>query len=132
MLENIRHTGPLLAARALVCAVLLFGAGCATTAGSSSAAAMKIAESESSLDAARHDCVQNAAELKKAELKLVKARAALAVQNYCDAAWLAEEAKADINFARTMTALEQAEQSADQLQRSNARLKRALENAKSN
>jgi hypothetical protein len=131
MKENSRNKRPLFAALALACAALFFAGGCATTAGSSSIAAMKIAESERSIDAARQDCVQNAADLRNAELKLTQARAALDAQDYLGAAWRAEEAAADANYARTKAALVQAEQSAEALQKSNTRLKMGLNNAKS-
>ena len=86
---------------------------------------MKIAESESAIAAAHNDCFQKAADLVNAELKLTQARAALEAQDYLTAAWRAEEATADANYARTQAALEQAELSAEQLQQSNARLKTA-------
>lgn len=121
------------AAYLLMCAVLLCAGGCVTTSGSSSAAAArKIAESENSIAAAHNDCVQNAAGLINAELKLTQARAALEAQDYLTAAWRAEEATADANYARTQAALEQAELSAEQLQKSNARMKTALGKPKSN
>jgi len=131
MKEPIRNKKMQIAALALACAVLLFAGGCATTSGSSSTAAMKIAESERSIDAARHDCVQNASDLRNAELKLTQARAALDAQDYLNAAWRAEEATADANYARTKAAQEQAEQDAEHLQKSNARLKNGLNDAKS-
>ena len=131
MRETIRNKKMQVATLALACAVLLFAGGCATTSGSSGAAAMKIAESERSIDAARHDCVQNASDLKNAELKLTQARAALDAQDYLGAAWRAEEATADANYARTKAAQEQAEQYAEHLQKSNARLKNGLNDAKS-
>jgi hypothetical protein len=127
-----RNKGLQTAARALACAVLLCAGGCATTSGSSSAAAMKIAESESAIAAAHNDCVRNAADLVNAELKLTQARAALEAQDYLTAAWRAEEATADANYARTQAALKQAELSAEQLQQSNARLKTAIGTSKSN
>ncbi|WP_373501080.1 hypothetical protein [Desulfococcus sp.] len=132
MKRNSRKKRPQIAELALACAVLLFAGGCATTSGSSSAAAMKIAESESSIAAAHNDCVQNAADLVNAELKLTQARAALEARDYLTAAWRAEEATADANYARTQAALEQAELSAEQLQKSNARLKMAIGKSKSN
>jgi hypothetical protein len=104
MRETIRNKKMRVAALALACAVLLFAGGCATTSGSSSTASMKIAESERSIDAARHDCVQNASDLRNAELKLTQARAALDAQDYLNAAWRAEEATADANYARTKAA----------------------------
>ena len=131
MRETIRNKKMQVAALALACAVLFFAGGCATIAGSSSTATMKIAESERSIDAARHDCVQNASDLRNAELKLTQARAALDAQDYLNAAWRAEEATADANYARTKAAQEQAEQYAENLQKSNTRLKTALGNAKS-
>jgi hypothetical protein len=129
MKGNSRNTRVQTTVYALACAALLFAGGCAATGGSSTAS-MKISESESAIDAARHDCVQNEAELKNAELKLRQAMAAWDAQDYLNAAWLAEEATADANYARTMAALEQAERSAEELQKSNARLKTALSNAK--
>jgi L-ascorbate metabolism protein UlaG (beta-lactamase superfamily) len=131
MKETIRNKKMQIAAHALACAVLVFAGGCATTSGSSGTAAMKITESERAIDAARHDCVQNASDLKNAELKLTQARAALDAQDYLGAAWRADEATADANYARTKAAQEQAEQSAEQLQKSNARLKNGLNDAKS-
>ena len=131
MKETMRNQKPLIAALALACAVLLFADGCATTAGSSSAASMKIAESERSIDAARHDCVQNPSDLRNAELKLTQARAAKEAQDYVTAAWRAEEAAADADYARTKAALDQAEQYAEQLQKSNTRLKTGLGNPQS-
>ncbi|MBN2109276.1 MAG: hypothetical protein JW832_17745 [Deltaproteobacteria bacterium] len=121
-----RNKGLQTAAYALASAVLLCAGGCATTSGRSSAAAMKIAESESAIAAAHNDCFQKAAYLVNAELKLTQARAALEARDYLTAAWRAEEATADANYARTQAALEQAELSAEQLQKSNARLKMAL------
>ena len=131
MKGTIRNKKTQIAALALACAVLFFAGGCATIVGSSNTATMKIAESERSIDAAQHDCVQNASDLRNAELKLTQARAALDAQDYLNAAWLAEEATADANYARTKAAQEQAEQYAEQLQKSNARLKKSLNDAKS-
>ncbi len=127
----IRNKNKRVAALALTCAALFFAGGCVTTPGSSSTAAMKIAESERSIDAARHDCVHNEADVKNAELKLKQAREALDAQDYPGAAWRADEATADANYARTKAAQEQAEQSAEQLQKSNERLKKSLNDAKS-
>ena len=127
-----KNNGLQIAACALACAVLLCAGGCATTSGSSSAAAMKIAESESAIAAAHNDCAQNAADLVNAELKLTLARAALEARDYLTAAWRAEEATADANYARTKAAQEQAEQYTEKLQKSNARLKMAIGKSKSN
>jgi len=128
----IRNKKTLITALVLACAVLFFAGGCATTtAGNSGAAAMKIAESERSIDAAQHDCVQNAPDLKKAELKLKQATMAFDAQDYLNAARLAEEATADADYARTKAAQEQAEQYAEHLQKSNARLKKSLNDPKS-
>ena len=129
--KYMRNKKTLIAVLALACAVLFFAGGCATPAGSSSTAAMKIAECERSIEAARHDCFQNAPDLKNAELKLTQAKMALNAQDYLNAAWQAEEATADADYARTMAALEQAERQAEQLQKSNTRLKTGLSDAKS-
>lgn len=104
----------------------LVAAGCASTY---SVSLERIAQADKAIAGARlgNASLDAAAELKVAEDKLAEARAALAQNDYPNAARLAEQAEVDADFARTKASAEKLRRLAEEMRQNIHVLRQELE-----
>lgn len=95
---------------------MLLMIGCATS-GNLSTANIKVSESKKAIDVAKESNAgaEKFAEFKKAEDKLLLAKAALRDGDYLTATRLAEQATVDADYARIKSKAEQSKKEADQM-----------------